>query len=106
MTVATQTTETPKTPANAKVPATKPVAAKPQPKPARPQGRVGQAVSRMRTGVGDTIGELRKVAWPDSDMTRNLTLVVIGISAAIGVLLGVVDAGLTALYQLLEQVGR
>lgn len=97
--MATQTTETPKTPT--KAPITKAVA-----KPARPMGRPAQALARLREGVSDTVSELRKVAWPDSDMTRNLTLVVIGISAAIGVLLGVADAGLTALYQLLERVGQ
>ena len=60
--------------------------------------------SRLRHGSGETISELRKVAWPDSQTTRNLTLVVIGISAAIGVLLGLTDSLLTALYTLLEKL--
>ena len=59
---------------------------------------------RLRHGSGETISELRKVAWPDSQTTRNLTLVVIGISAAIGVLLGLTDSLLTALYTLLEKL--
>ncbi len=100
--MAIQTTENPKTPAKA----APPTAAKTPTKPARPTGRFGQVVARLRGGVDDTIGELRKVVWPDSDMTRNLTLVVIGISAAIGVLLGLADTLLTALYQLLERVGQ
>ena len=60
--------------------------------------------SRLRHGSTETIGELRKVTWPDSQTTRNLTLVVIGISTAIGVLLGLTDSLLTALYTLLEKL--
>lgn len=45
------------------------------------------------------------MVWPDSQTTRNLTLVVIGISVAIGVLLGLTDSLLTALYTLLEKLG-
>ena len=36
----------------------------------------------------DTVAELKKVTWPDKETTKNLTLVVIAISAALGVLLG------------------
>ncbi len=61
--------------------------------------------SRLRHGSTETASELRKVAWPDSQTTRNLTLVVIGISAAIGFLLGLTDSLLTALYTLLEKLG-
>jgi len=64
-----------------------------------------RAFGRLRHGSTETIGELRKVAWPDSQTTRNLTLVVIGISAAIGFLLGLTDSLLTALYTLLEKLG-
>jgi preprotein translocase subunit SecE len=63
-----------------------------------------RAIGRLRHGSTETIGELRKVAWPDSQTTRNLTLVVIGISVAIGVLLGLTDSLLTALYTLLEKL--
>ncbi len=86
----TRTTEAPKTPTKA---------------PARPTGRIGQAVAQVRRGFTETVGELRKVAWPDSDMTRNLTLVVVGISVAIGALLGVADTLLTWLYKLLQRIG-
>jgi preprotein translocase SecE subunit len=66
-----------------------------------PVARVG---GRLRNWFVDTVSELRKVAWPDSNTTRNLTIVVIGISAAIGFLLGVMDSLLTALYKLLEKI--
>ncbi|GEM_PF-2949918 len=63
-----------------------------------------RAFSRLRHGSTETVSELRKVAWPDSQTTRNLTFVVIGISAAIGFLLGLTDSLLTALYTLLEKL--
>jgi len=86
----TRTTEAPKPPVKA---------------PARPAGRIGQVIAQVRRGFTETVGELRKVAWPDSDMTRNLTFVVVGISVSIGVLLGVADTLLTWLYKLLQRVG-
>ncbi len=66
---------------------------------------IARAIGRLRHGASETTSELRKVAWPDSQTTRNLTLVVIGISAAIGFLLGLTDSILTALYKLLEKLG-
>ena len=65
---------------------------------------IARTVGRLRHGATETLSELRKVAWPDSQTTRNLTLVVIGISAAIGFLLGLMDSLLTALYKLLEKI--
>jgi preprotein translocase subunit SecE len=67
---------------------------------ANPVARIG---GRLRSWFVDTVSELRKVAWPDSETTRNLTVVVIGISVAIGFLLGLADSILTALYKLLEK---
>ena len=39
----------------------------------------------------DTMSEMRKITWPDQETTRNLTIVVVGISIFMGVLLGGVD---------------
>jgi len=58
----------------------------------------------LRSWFVETVSELRKVAWPDSETTRNLTIVVIGISVAVGFLLGLADSILTALYKLLEKL--
>ncbi len=69
--------------------------------PANSVARVG---GRLRSWFVDTVSELRKVVWPDSNTTRNLTIVVIGISVAIGFLLGLADSLLTALYKLLEKL--
>jgi len=44
---------------------------------------------------------LKKVTWPDREATKNLTLVVIGISAALGVLLGGLDWILQQLFALI-----
>ena len=40
---------------------------------------------------GEVIGELRRVTWPTMTETFRLTLMVIAVSAAIGVFLGVAD---------------
>lgn len=66
---------------------------------------IARSFGRLRHGATETASELRKVSWPDSQTTRNLTLVVIGVSAAIGFLLGLTDSILTALYKLLEKLG-
>jgi preprotein translocase subunit SecE len=52
----------------------------------------------------ETVAELRKVQWPDRVTTRNLTLVVIGMSAVLAAILGLLDAGLTRLIEWLVQL--
>ena len=53
------------------------------------------------------VAELKKVTWPDKETTKNLTLVVIGISALLGVLLGGIDWVLLQLFRTdLMQTGR
>jgi preprotein translocase subunit SecE len=47
---------------------------------------------RLQTLVRDTSSEIRKVTWPDSDTTRNLTMFVIALSIFLGALLGGIDA--------------
>jgi preprotein translocase subunit SecE len=49
----------------------------------------------------DTISELKKVTWPDTETTKNLTLVVIGISIFLGVLLGGIDWIMQRLFALI-----
>lgn len=54
----------------------------------------------------DAYYELRhKVTWPTFHEARNMTIVVLLLSAAIGILLGVVDYGLQNLYVLLVHIG-
>lgn len=47
----------------------------------------------------DTVSEMKKITWPDRDTTRNLTIVVIAISVALGLALGGVDAAFVRLWQ-------
>jgi preprotein translocase subunit SecE len=49
----------------------------------------------------DTVAELKKVTWPDTETTKNLTLVVIGISIALGALLGGIDWVMQQLFALI-----
>ncbi len=49
----------------------------------------------------DTVAELKKVTWPDRETTKNLTLVVIAISAVLGALLGGLDWVLQQLFALI-----
>ncbi|MEE9247591.1 MAG: preprotein translocase subunit SecE [Dehalococcoidia bacterium] len=41
--------------------------------------------------IAESIAELRKVSWPSREETKRLTTMVVIISVAMGVLLGVVD---------------
>jgi preprotein translocase subunit SecE len=84
--------------------ATAPMAARPArpaaPKPAEePKSKLGQTIQNFRKMVEDTIAELKKVNWPDRETTRNLTLLVIGLSAFLGLLLGGVDLILARIFQ-------
>lgn len=56
---------------------------------------------RVRRLYDDTRGEVRKVTWPDRDTTRNLTLVVIGVSVVMGILLGGIDFVLFQIFEAL-----
>ena len=79
--------------------------ARPAP-PARPKGpeadRRSVLVERtegIRRLAREILSESRKVNWPDRETTRNLTVVVIGISIALGAALGGID---WVLFQIFE----
>ncbi|MGI9252165.1 MAG: preprotein translocase subunit SecE [Thermomicrobiales bacterium] len=70
------------------------------PKPVEaPKNRFGQAIASFRRNIDDTIAELKKVNWPDRETTRNLTLLVIALSAFLGLLLGGIDLVLARVFQ-------
>lgn len=89
----------------------------PASRPSTPQSDRPSAIDRVRTaaprvttegrGEGlrrlyrDTVAEMKKIVWPDRETTKNLTLVVIGISVVLGVLLGGIDFLLQALFETL-----
>ncbi|MDQ3705150.1 MAG: preprotein translocase subunit SecE [Chloroflexota bacterium] len=58
-------------------------------------GRFG----RLRGNIRDIMAELRKVTWPTREETRNLTIVVLGITAVIGSALAALDTLLQFLYR-------
>ena len=61
----------------------------------------GTRIDQIKKQWFDTIAELKKVTWPDRETTKNLTLVVIGISAALGALLGGLDWVLQQVFALI-----
>lgn len=79
----------------------------------RRKGRVEAEQPKRRTLVNtdrfdgvrqfsrDTWSEIKKVNWPDRETTRNLTLVVIAVSAVLGILLGGIDFVLFQLFEAL-----
>ena len=48
---------------------------------------------------GEVVGELKKVTWPSREETTRLTILVIVISAVIGVILGVIDIGFARVFE-------
>jgi preprotein translocase subunit SecE len=57
----------------------------------KPAERGGRRAG-MQSLVRDTMAEIRKVTWPDSQTTRNLTILVIAMAAVLGAILGGIDA--------------
>jgi preprotein translocase subunit SecE len=65
--------------------------AKPKAAEAPRRNLIAVRTERLRGLVQDTMSEMKKINWPDQETTRNLTIVVIGISVALGILLGGID---------------
>lgn len=57
---------------------------------ARPSGLRG-ALDGIAEWFRSVLSELRKVTWPSREVTRNLTIIVIAVSGAVGALLGATD---------------
>ena len=49
----------------------------------------------------ETTGELRKVSWPTWPEARQLTLLVLAVMIAMGLMLGITDAGARTLLNLM-----
>jgi preprotein translocase subunit SecE len=80
-----------------------PERAKPRSVPATTSGG-NSFIARQRRNVEDILSELRKVTWPSREETRNLTIVVIGLSVALGMFLGGIDLLLSSLYTWLDDL--
>ena len=77
-------------------------AARPARRPVMPRGR-----SLNLQFARETISELKKVTWPTRQQTVNLTLLVVLVSVAVGIMLGVIDwVFLQLVDNLLLGVGR
>ena len=57
----------------------------------KPTEESNDILSRLRKGFNDIRAEVMKVTWPNREELRNLTIVVIGISASVGIVLGLLD---------------
>lgn len=81
----------------------------PAPRPPKPaerakgaapeRGGVNRRFDGLRRSYADTVAEMKKINWPDRETTKNLTIVVIGISVVLGILLGGVDFLLQAVFE-------
>jgi preprotein translocase subunit SecE len=65
------------------------------------QSVLGERFGALRRVYADTRAEVKKITWPDRETTRNLTIVVIGISFVLGVVLGGID---WILFQIFEAI--
>ncbi|MFI5054185.1 MAG: preprotein translocase subunit SecE [Acidimicrobiia bacterium] len=48
-------------------------------------------VNRLRRFINEAWSELKKVSWPTREQTRNLTVLVFAVSAAVGIYITVLD---------------
>ena len=71
-----------------------------KPAPAARPSLFATRTASLRELYRDTMSEMRKITWPDQETTRNLTIVVIGISVVLGILLGGIDFLLVKLLEL------
>ena len=58
-------------------------------------------MDRIRRFINEAWSELKKVTWPTREQTRNLTVLVLVISAAIGLYITVFDVLFTQVVQIL-----
>ena len=69
------------------------------------ESRRRNPIERVRDLLDSVGSEIKKVTWPNRSETRNLTIVVLGISVFVGGLLGIVDLVLVQLVKLLTGGG-
>ena len=63
------------------------------------RGALAERTEGVRRLYRDTVVEMKKINWPDRETTKNLTLVVIGVSVVLGILLGGIDFVLQTLFE-------
>ena len=71
------------------------------------EGAIGRYLQPIVRFVRDTRAEIAKVAWPSIETTRNLSLIVIGVTVAMSIALGLADFVFSKLVEnLLRLVGQ
>jgi preprotein translocase SecE subunit len=65
--------------------------------------RIRRLFARFRRFVDEAWSELKKVSWPTIPQTRNLTVLVLAVSAAVGLFITVFDA---IFLEALKHVGQ
>ncbi len=60
------------------------------------RGRSGPGIISF---IGEVIAELKKVTWPTRPEATRLTILVISISVAIGIILGLIDLGFSRFFE-------
>ena len=50
---------------------------------------------------GEVASELRRVTWPTREETMRLTLMVLAVSAVVGVFLGLIDLGFARVFKVI-----
>ncbi len=63
--------------------------------------RAGNFFKKIGNSFKEMAAELKKVAWPSKKELINYSLVVIAFMVAMGVVIGLIDAGAGALIQLI-----
>ena len=92
-------------------PKTAPVVQAPvKPASARPKANAAETATKQsvialraesaRKLYRETLAEMKKINWPDQQTTKSLTVLVIGISVVLGILLGGIDFLLLRLLKL------
>jgi preprotein translocase subunit SecE len=73
--------------------------------PSRPAGgRLLQERLNV-TFFQEAVSELRKVHWPTREQARNLTMLVIGVSLAVGMILGAMDYVFEKIFEFVLRAG-
>ena len=62
-------------------------------------------MTRIRRFIQEAWSELRKVTWPTPEQTRNLTVLVFFISAAVGLYIAVFDILFNEAFRIVVGVG-
>ncbi|MBI4320728.1 MAG: preprotein translocase subunit SecE [Chloroflexi bacterium] len=63
--------------------------------------RAAVTENRIQVFVRETKSELRKVVWPSRQEATNLTMIVTGVSIAVGLFLGGVDLFFKKLFEII-----